>query len=383
MSPARREREIFGVIPGVPRSQGSMTEMFTPKQRASGFAYTIDPGFVHFRRIQTVVAGPVMVSIDGESGALPALPEGLKLTRLRQIYTSNLLRWCRATKVPSLAARIGSNEPGVCLSVEELASCKNVREVARAVSVRVDPTCDRRVELRYSTEHLTSETARTQLEEGDVFAVVGTVTKMDTDLVVVEPMVIGSPWPIAESPEILPGLEWYVDEWSRIPMEAIDQFAKAASEPLPSDSEPMKDVTERAFKQCLAELLGDTVPNDWGGETSDYFTSHMSIDGRSYTAAFLLKGPARFSPMETSHLGKNQDQLLRLTEEPAEILVLQHCHEVTSGVRKLVRMLSLQPTRSRRYCVMDGRDSLRLLRAYGLFDRALELSRQERLRRGG
>jgi hypothetical protein len=359
-----------------------MADIFTRKQRACAFEYTIDPGFVNFRRIETVVGRPVMVGIDADTAALPPMPEGLKLTRLRQIYTRHLLRWCRAGNVPTLAARLATGTSGAFLSVEELAPCPEVRTAPRAISVRLDPTCDRRVEVHYSTEHLTSETVRTQLEKGDALAIVGTVGQLEAAPVVIEPLVIGSAWPEANDPTALPSLEWYVDEWSRIPMEAIDQFAKAAEQPLPPDSEAMRDVSERAFKCCLAKLLGDTAPSDWGGETSDYFSAHMSISGRAYTGAFLLKGPARFAPMETSHLGKNQDQLLRLMEEPAEILVLQHCHEVTPPVRKLLRMLSLQPARARRYCVMDGRDSLRLLRAYDLFEPAIEMTRQERAGRG-
>jgi hypothetical protein len=337
---------------------------------------------VNFRRIETIVGRALMVGIDAETAALPPMPEGLKLTRMRQIFTRHLLRWCRANNVPTLAARLAAGTSGVFLSVEDLAPCPEVRSTLRAVSVRLDPTCDRRVEVHFSTEHLTSETARTQLEEGDVFAIVGTVGQPEAAPALVEPLVMGSAWPEAEDATALPSLEWYVDEWARIPMEAIDQFAKAAEQPLPPDSEAMRDVSERAFKTCLAELLGDTPPSDWGGETSDYFSAHMSISGRPYTGAFLLKGPARFAPMETSHLGKNQDQLLRLMEEPAEILVVQHCHEVTPPVRKLLRMLSLQPARARRYCVMDGRDSLRLLRAYDLFERAIEMTRQERAGRG-
>jgi hypothetical protein len=188
------------------------------------------------------------------------------------------------------------------------------------VSVRLDPTCDRRVEVHFSTEHLTSETARTQLEEGDVFAIVGTVGQPEAAPALVEPLVMGSACPEAEDATALPSLESYVDEWARIPMEAIDQFAKAAEQPLPPDSEAMRDVSERAFKTCLAELLGDTPPSDWGGETSDYFSAHMSISGRPYTGAFLLKGPARFAPMETSHL--DDEDLGWFLHQPQQLILV-------------------------------------------------------------
>ena len=140
----------------------------------------------------------------------------------------------------------------------------------------------------------------------------------------------------------------------------------------------------RFLSRCTPRYLvargscSDTAPVDWGGEGSDYFASHLTVNNRRYTAAFLLKGPAKFRPMTTAHLGKNQDQLLRLTAEEADIFVVQHCHEVTPPVRKLLRALTSQAGYSRRYCVIDGRDSLRLLQAFSWYDRALAMSNSGR-----
>jgi len=103
---------------------------------------------------------------------------------------------------------------------------------------------------------------------------------------------------------------------------------------------------------CVAELLGDTSAKDWGGETSDYYTSHLRLHGRRVTAAFLLKGPARFEPMGLNHLGKNNDQIVRLADEPADVLIVQHCHDILPAVRKTLRAFSVQPSRSRRYCLI-------------------------------
>jgi hypothetical protein len=122
----------------------------------------------------------------------------------------------------------------------------------------------------------------------------------------------------------------------------------------------MKAVSEAAFKACLARILGDSVSKDWGGETSDHFTAHLHLCGRRVKGAFLLKG---------------HNQILRLCQEPADVYFVQHCHDITPDVHATLRAFAVQPALARRYCLINGRDSLRLLQAYKLYDEAVRLSR--------
>jgi hypothetical protein len=78
--------------------------------------------------------------------------------------------------------------------------------------------------------------------------------------------------------------------------------------------------------------------------------------------------------MGLNHLGKNNDQIYRLAQEPAQLLVVQHCHDILPPVRATLREFAVSPGATRRYCLIDGRDSLRLLAAYDKLNRALELS---------
>jgi hypothetical protein len=110
------------------------------------------------------------------------------------------------------------------------------------------------------------------------------------------------------------------------------------------------------------------VPKDWGGESSDLFSSRVVLGGRRISTAFLLKGPAKFHPMTPADLGKNGDQIGRLFSEPADLLVLQHCHEVTVAVRKQMRAYAQQMGNPRRFCIIDGYDTLRILKAYEKLD---------------
>jgi hypothetical protein len=106
----------------------------------------------------------------------------------------------------------------------------------------------------------------------------------------------------------------------------------------------MRQITGSAFKTCLAEILGDTTRADWGGEMSDHFAAHLHLCGKRTTAAFVLKGPGNgFSPMTLRNLGKNSDQIYRLAQEPAQLLVVQHCHDITAAVRETLRAFAVQP----------------------------------------
>lgn len=149
--------------------------------------------------------------------------------------------------------------------------------------------------------------------------------------------------------------------------EQIDQFRRISGRPQPSAEElvHLREIPESSVKAAFAEIIGEPeVPKDWGGEYSDLFTTTISIDGRRIPTAILFKGPSQFAPMTPRSLGKNGDQIVRLFDEPADLVIVQHCHVVKQAVRKQLRAFATQPGHPRRYCVIDGYDTLRILRTY-------------------
>jgi hypothetical protein len=131
----------------------------------------------------------------------------------------------------------------------------------------------------------------------------------------------------------------------------------------------MLSVSEAQTKAAIAAIIGESfVPRDWGGERSDLFTSQITIEKEPITAAFLLKGPAVPGPMHPRHLGRNGDQIVRLFDEPADLLILQHCNKIETTVRKIMRAFSVDPDRPRRFCVIDGAQTYQILKAYGFLD---------------
>jgi hypothetical protein len=221
-----------------------------------------------------------------------------------------------------------------------------------------------KVELHLSTGRIVSDTLRGGLAQGGEFAVVAQLRGKQGDTLIFHPLLIGYPYLVDPKSR---DLQWTLyTEYYRVYAEQFDEFSRVSQHPLPDSFEEMRRIPESKVKAAFARLLHESAPKDWGGETSDFFTSHLHIEGRRVTAAFLLKGPAKFSPMTLSHLGKNSDQIVRLAHEPAEVLIVQHCHDILSQVVETLRVFATQPSRPRRYCLIDGRETLRILRTYKL-----------------
>lgn len=343
----------------------------TTEERSLPLKLSIDPGFVHRRKIQTILGSEGMEIIDDWISRLPQIPDWQREVRIDHIYKDVLLEFCNSIGVNTLENVLAQGKGEMFCSTEELAPCPNLFDVERAVSVWVPRAPhDLQVEFHYSTRLVASDTLKSRLLNGTTVSIIAVLSSEGNDTLVFDPLVIGFPWLQTTDPKWEGRVSWWAHGFFEHFVEDFDEFSRVGEIPKPTDFQEMKDVPERGFKRALAHLLGDVPAKDWGGETSDHFTSHIHLLGGRVTAAFLLKGPAHFSAMGLNHLGKNNDQIVRLASEPAEVLIVQHCHEITPPVRSTLRAFAVQPGRPRRYCLIDGRDSLWLLRAYGLYEMA-------------
>lgn len=351
------------------------------EQRTTQLGHTIDPGFVNRRKIQTILGESGMRFVDEGIRQLPSLPDWEFNRRIDHIYTNALLLYCKNSGVKPLqdilsaCLQDSSKINYLFCSTETFLPCPEVYDKKRCVGVWENlGAYPIRVELHYSTRHICADTLQSALYEGRIISVVGQLSKFNNDCIIFEPLIMGFPNLFQDKEAVTFKPLFYCHTFYENFIEDIDEFAKVREIESPGDSELMRNISEAAFKTCLAEIFGDSAPNDWGGEQSDYFTAHLHLRGRRFTAAFLLKGPSKFHPMGLNHLGKNNDQIVRLSHEPAQMLIVQHCHEITSAVRETLRAFAVQPSNARRYCLIDGRDSLRILNAHGLYEKALKLS---------
>lgn len=361
------------------QSDALRKELSGEQRTAEGLFLTIDPGFVHRRKIETILGPRGMELIDRQIHELPDVPEWTREVRIDHIYTRAIVNFCDALGIRGLRELLNAARGRLFSSVEILEACPEIFSDQPRVASRVKtPGVDKfAVELRYSRERVRSDTLRSHLHDENEHAIIAEFHSKREGLLVFEPLVMGAPW-LWSGNELLPADDavWWSHSYGEVFVEDIDELAKAAKvTDADGDWKVMEHVSEQAFKQCLAEILGVDAPRDWGGEKSDLYSAHVHLNGRRQPTAFLLKGPARFSPMTLNHLGKNNDQIMRLSHEPANLLVVQHCHDIGTDVRETLRVFAVQPgPMRRRYCLIDGRDSYRILLGYGKLDRAKELS---------
>jgi hypothetical protein len=130
------------------------------------------------------------------------------------------------------------------------------------------------------------------------------------------------------------------------------------------------DRSEDSIQRALEEILN--VPfhkKDWGGELNDLYTSNVVSGGWPVATAFLLKGNGlKKRTLEIRDCGANGDQLVRLVHSPAHLFVVQFVGNVSESVIQDLdgKMQALHAQgRPGRYCIIDGQDTARLLKAYG------------------
>lgn len=160
----------------------------------------------------------------------------------------------------------------------------------------------------------------------------------------------------------------------RLYVEDIDSFRKVRDVNPATVLDVLKDgyleQSEDSIQTALERIL--SVPfhkKDWGGELNDLYTANLLINGVRHETAFLLKGNGlRSKTMEIKHCGANGDQILRLCNSPAKLFVIQFVGRISEAIVSDIGGKVLHARAQGRdvwYCIMDGQDTARVLRAYG------------------
>ncbi|HUW12024.1 MAG TPA: hypothetical protein VM537_20020 [Anaerolineae bacterium] len=220
------------------------------------------------------------------------------------------------------------------------------------------------VHIPYDPSHLTSTSASAMLSGRRRVFTLAVTSSVRPDAITAMPYVIAS----MVSSEIAADRFWW-GNYREVFVDNIDSFERVretAGGHIPYDDiEVLRTIPEKRIKEAFASIIGEpVVPGDWGGERSDLFTTHVRLQGRRTSAAFVFKGPSSFRPLTMAALGRRQDQIERLFSEPADLLVVQHCHKIEKSVRSVMRAYAQRIGDPRLFCLINGFDTLRILRAY-------------------
>ncbi len=172
------------------------------------------------------------------------------------------------------------------------------------------------------------------------------------------------------------GIDRYTDIplKTRLYVEDIDSFCKVRDVNPSLVAQHLNngyfDVSEDLVQTAIERILGENFhKKDWGGETSDLFTSNLQVNGHRLQAAFMLKGHGLKSHvMQLKDCGKNGDQIVRLMESPADLYVVQFVGTISETVVKDIEgkiLLKRANGHEAVFCIINGNDTVRLFKAYG------------------
>jgi hypothetical protein len=284
-----------------------------------------------------------------------------------------VLASCNGMGVKSLGEILfDSSEDRLFCSTEKIEGSNDVYEDGRK-SVRIDLSYEyeKEIKLSFGTEHFVATTGRAEVAEGAILSIIGVIREISSTQVTIWPLIIGAPsFDHSYNDDFVIELEeliWYGWHWYEIFPEDITEFSRIKEMPDPATEEwveVMRETPENSVKEAFCEILGDVTRKDWGGELADHFSSSVHLANERLTAAFLLKGPARFREMTPEMLGKRADQIYRLSQTPAQLLIVQHSHQIGEAVRATLRAFSVTPHNPRRYCFINGKDTYKILQAY-------------------
>ena len=343
----------------------------TQELRSKDKFHHIDMGFLNQRRC--LLALPDDVRTNYLEGYRPEVNHVATLANNHKLVTL-LLDYFEKLGTPTLLEAIKLGKSG-CLfrSTERLAPCPEIYDAPRVChAVQLDVDFGKPVLVAYHTSHLVSETGKMVLAmgepEGYVNSMVGLLHDKNNRFEV-EPFIIGAPWfDHPRNGEDGEKLMFHGKSFGEIQPEDIDQFSRMSEVDVASAQEwleAMQQWSEEDIKKAFAGLLCEPTKKDWGGEANDHFSGNVLVSGQRKTAAFLLKGPSDFREMTLDMCGKRSDQIHRMVDSKADISIVQHVHLIDSIVRRTLRNLIIYPGgSSRKYCLIDGQATYRILKAY-------------------
>lgn len=127
-------------------------------------------------------------------------------------------------------------------------------------------------------------------------------------------------------------------------------------------------LAESKVKAGIKKIIGETgIFKDWGGEKSDLYTTKITLRGKRIASAIAFKGKATSGKLTPEKMGKRGDQILRLFQEPAELLLVVYGGQIDSSIKTQMQLAATNRALAGQkinYGVIDGDDLARLIAAY-------------------
>jgi hypothetical protein len=327
----------------------------------------LEPFFLHQEQVTALLGATRMNAALAEAARRPGPPEPMSY-----VLSSSLAKYLPDLNIAELQRSLNARQVQVGQMVgiqQEFYFCRakeRDRPGDKPIDFHAIISTDETVTVKgtFNSERLASASATGGLTGRKPAYIIGTVMQVTSDAIVLRPAFAGVRSFIEDDQFVAHA----VPQDRRVYPSEVDQFSKAYehSEVDAADIASLRSVPEELIKKSLASIVGEPfVPKDWGGERSDLYTTHISVQGKQVSSAWLLKGRGFPRPMTIAALGKRGDQIDRLYTEPADLLVLQHCHEIKTAVISMMETYAFDSRRPRRFMILDGTDTARILKWHG------------------
>ncbi|NKS50175.1 hypothetical protein GS480_15730 [Rhodococcus hoagii] len=325
----------------------------------------LDPWFLHDRLVVALIGAKVTAQLPFLD---PSHPMATSINHT--LLAEALWEFVSRNRVPSGSAEFlaGRLKQGQLVWFDQAFWFRDVEKSYRAGShagatfhTTLDVDRAIRVSGEFNPQRITSSSSLTYLTRRQPAFVLGYATGVNSNDITLRPIVI------AHRMLVEGGSETRFRDRLRIHPSEIDQFKGVEFDMAleRKDLKLLREVPEEKVKTAFAEIIHEpSVPKDWGGELFDLMTNRITVNGERYQAVVAFKGPAKFHPMTLADLGKNGDQIDRLSYTDADLLVVQHCHEITAPVTNMLKVYAGYPGFRRRYMAIDGFDTIRILRHF-------------------
>ncbi len=366
---SNRRNSAVRLLPPILRRRCMEFKDYSTEQRIIAPYHHIDPGFINKRLCFSTFGRGFVAAFDQVRNKAGDTWSELQNNHL---LVEMALRTCRNNGVRSLAEVLheGKEQAPFC-STEELEGTNDVYTSDRVRNRVVLPfEFDKDVWLEFGTEHFVADTGKAEQAQRSKVSIIGGIRRIDENAVTLYPLIMGAP--SFEHPlnrEFNIDLSWHGWDWYEIFPQDINEFSRIKDTLEPSVDEwaaIMSILSEQEVKQAFCEILGDIPKKDSPAEQDDHFTSSVHLGDERVVAGFIFKGPGNgFREMTLDQLGKRADQIYRLASSPARLLIVQHCHQIGEAVYETLRRFAVTPHNPRRYCLMNGKDTYKILRSFG------------------
>ncbi len=270
----------------------------------------------------------------------------------------------RDREAASLGEVLANPSPGdLFCSTELLEGTEGVFGEARARNRVVLPyAAARDVFIEFDPHHFLSQTER-EAHAGRVrTSLMCHVDIVKDDLISATALVMGTPtFTHFRNHGATLDFADHAADWFETWPEDIDELAACAEIAPPAAAEwrrALENISCEAVCRALAEILdGTRLPGqaDAGSRMIACGAHRAGAEAPTAVAVAADGGAGQLGPAVLAALGAT----------PAELWIVQHCHTIGPAVREMVRAFAVRPHAPRRFCLIDGADTWRILTAYG------------------